>query len=115
MLGKAFQSAQIQIVGGDGQFFDRVMNAVSAGKSLDGFVNGSDTAKAALREYLEGARSLPEDLTRAVAGTNAEQLKDLSIAALLGQLIRSAPEARRPALQKLLDAARTLGVDGHHG
>ena len=57
------------IVGGDGAFFDRFVKAVSFGKSLDGAVGAAKPAVAG-KEYLEGDRSLPDDLKDVLANPN---------------------------------------------
>ncbi len=112
VLGKAFEHASIQIVGGDGQFFDKMVSAISGGKALDGFVNGSDTARAAFKEYLDGSRSLPEDLTTALGAASAGGLKDLTLAAVLTQFMAGGGKEKEVALRRLLETAKSLGVDG---
>jgi uncharacterized membrane protein YqiK len=44
ILGKALEHAKIDIVGGDGQFLDRIVNSVGMGKSIDAFLGESDIA-----------------------------------------------------------------------
>ncbi len=48
VMGEAFKSANIKIVGGDEAFFNRFTNAVSLGQSLDGFLSTSRVAQRAL-------------------------------------------------------------------
>jgi uncharacterized membrane protein YqiK len=48
ILGTALQHAKIDIVGGDGQFLDRIVNSVGMGKAVDSFLAESDTAQALL-------------------------------------------------------------------
>ena len=50
VMGKAFANAKIQIMGGDGQFFDRFVRAVSLGQSVEGALEHSDTLKNLLAE-----------------------------------------------------------------
>ena len=50
VLRAAFEHAKINIVGGDGQFFERFMRAVTVGQSIDGAVEQSDTLKAILSQ-----------------------------------------------------------------
>ena len=111
-LGKAFESADIDIIGGDGQFFDRIMNAVSYGKAVDGFVQGSDAAQGMLSEYAKGHRSLPADLkdvlTRPALGSG--DIQNLTISALLAKLMAGADGEKRGKLDKLIDTARELGL-----
>jgi uncharacterized membrane protein YqiK len=48
ILGTALQNAKIDIVGGDGQFLDRMVNSVGMGKAVDSFLSESETAQAVL-------------------------------------------------------------------
>jgi uncharacterized membrane protein YqiK len=48
ILGTALQNAKIDIVGGDGQFLDRVVNSVGMGKAVDSFLKESETAQAVM-------------------------------------------------------------------
>jgi uncharacterized membrane protein YqiK len=48
ILGAALGKANIDIVGGDGQFFDRIVNSIGMGKSIDSFLAESETARAVL-------------------------------------------------------------------
>lgn len=48
ILGTALQNAKIDIVGGDGQFLDRIVNSVGMGKAVDHFLGESETAQAVL-------------------------------------------------------------------
>lgn len=50
ILGEALKSAKIDIVGGDGQFLDRIVNSVGMGKAVDTFLAESDTAQALLEK-----------------------------------------------------------------
>jgi hypothetical protein len=51
ILGEALRNAKIDIVGGDGQFLDRVVNSIGLGKSIDSLVAESETAKAVLDRF----------------------------------------------------------------
>ncbi|MFU8806196.1 MAG: hypothetical protein ACNA8W_20460, partial [Bradymonadaceae bacterium] len=52
VMGEAFKSANIKIVGGDEAFFNRFTNAVSMGQSIDGFLSTSKVAQRALSRVL---------------------------------------------------------------
>ncbi len=115
VMGHAFDQARINIVGGDGAFFERFMNAVSLGQSVDGFVDNSGTAQKAFEGYLSGEKSLTDDVRDVLAGTSAESLKDLSITAVLGRLATGADEDTKEKLRRLANHARALGLDGSKG
>ena len=51
ILGEALRNAKIDIVGGDGQFLDRIVNSIGLGKSIDSLVAESETAKAVLEKF----------------------------------------------------------------
>jgi uncharacterized membrane protein YqiK len=51
ILGEALRTAKIDIVGGDGQFLDRIVNSIGLGKSIDSMVSESETARAVLDKF----------------------------------------------------------------
>jgi uncharacterized membrane protein YqiK len=51
ILGDALRTAKIDIVGGDGQFLDRIVNSIGLGKSIDSMVSESETARAVLDKF----------------------------------------------------------------
>lgn len=113
ILKEAFGHAKINIVGGDGQFFDRFIKAVSVGQSIDGALGNSDTLGTLLREYTSGKSSLPQDLKDILSrpALDAGTLQSLSISALLGKLMVGADDPIRKKIQVLIDQARELGID----
>jgi len=52
VMGEAFKTSNINIVGGDEAFFNRFTNAVSMGQAVDGFLANSDVARRALSRVL---------------------------------------------------------------
>jgi uncharacterized membrane protein YqiK len=111
VLGEAFKNAKIDIVGGDGAFFDRFVSAVSLGRSLDAAVDRSNTLQVVADEYLRQGRSLADDLKSVLARpTLAEDLKDLSIAGLLTRLATEADGEEKAKLAGLVEAAKKLGL-----
>jgi uncharacterized membrane protein YqiK len=112
VLAEAFKTAKIDIVGGDGQFFDRMINAISGGKSLDAYVDKSHVAQKLGHEYLEGEASLRGDIKDVLVNSNltSEDLKNLSVAGMITKLMAGSDDATRKKLQKLLNNAQTLGI-----
>ncbi|MEM9072355.1 MAG: hypothetical protein AAGE52_27865 [Myxococcota bacterium] len=113
VMAEAMGNANINIVGGDGAFFDRFVNAVSLGKSLDGALDHSDSLRTLLSDYLEGEGSLPGDLKEVLSrpALTAGAVRDLSIGAALTKFIANADGATRTKLQQLLAHAKELGLD----
>jgi uncharacterized membrane protein YqiK len=66
VMGKAFANAKIQIMGGDGAFFDRFVRAVSLGQSVEGALEQSDTLKNLLAEATRGGEAGSSSLSSLV-------------------------------------------------
>jgi uncharacterized membrane protein YqiK len=62
VMGTAMSAADIKIIGGDGQFFERFIKAVSLGQSIDAVTDESETLQAMFGEYLDGSKDLPGQL-----------------------------------------------------
>lgn len=112
VMAEAMGAAKINIVGGDGEFFDRFMKAVTLGQSADGLVNNSETARAVLGEYLSGEKSLPSDVVEVLSNPaiDSEGIKNLSISALLAQMMSGADDGTKSKLQQLAMQASKLGL-----
>ena len=114
VMAEAMSHADIKIVGGDGQFFDRFVSAVSLGSQIDGVVDSSEVMKKTLGDRLstKGGHNLIDDVKDIVraAGTSSESIKNLTVSGVLGNLMIKADHNTRAKLQALLDQARKLGV-----
>jgi hypothetical protein len=117
VLGEAFKNAKIDIVGGDGAFFDKFVSAVSMGKSVDGFVNKSNVTQTAMKSYLDGSRSLPDDVSNILSNprVGSADLQRLSITAFLTQMMTHASDPEKTKLNALLKAAEKLGIGAISG
>ncbi len=113
VLGAAMGAAKINIVGGDGQFFDQFIRAVSLGQALDGAVHNSDTAKTLMSGYLEGEKSLTDDIKEVLTrpAVDSESLKNLSVSAALHKVMGQVGEGQRGKMQDLLAQAKKLGLE----
>ena len=113
VLAVALEHAKIDIVGGDGAFFDRFVNAVGTAKTIDGTVDHSETLKKLLGEYLDGKKSLPADIKDVLSrpAVSADGVQKLTVSALLGDLMLSSDGAVKRKLQSLLQKAQELGLE----
>jgi len=66
VLAEAMGKARINIVGGDGQFFERFISAISLSQSVDGALEQSDTLRALVSELSGRADGSPDLLGRAL-------------------------------------------------
>ncbi len=108
VLAEAMKSADINIVGGDGEFFDRFVKAVGAGKSVDGFVDHSEVSQKLLGGYLDGSKSLPDDLKDILSsgGVTSGDVQNLSAANLMHKLAGNLSDGDKSTLMKLLQKAK---------
>ena len=120
VLATGLENADIDIVGGDSVFFDRLVTAIGLGKSVDGFVRHSDTAQALARPWLDGGSGFTDDLARVLGSVSTADVQNLTVSALLMKLMKTGG-ANAGRLQQLLDRAGELGLsdtplaalDGH--
>ncbi|MCO6697482.1 MULTISPECIES: flotillin family protein [Streptomyces] len=108
VLATGLESADINIVGGESVFFDRIVDSVSFGKGLDAFVTNSATAQRLGADWLDGTSSFTGDLTSVLSSVASGGLRDLSASALMGRLAKEGIPADRAG--ELLDRAREAGL-----
>jgi uncharacterized membrane protein YqiK len=101
VMAETMGNADIKIVGGDGQFFDRFVKAVSLGSSIDGVLDSSAAVRQAIGERLPGNGHGPGGAARSPEAT---------LAGVLGSLMGKADDTTRGKLKELLEQARRLGV-----
>ncbi|MBI3269431.1 MAG: flotillin family protein [Planctomycetes bacterium] len=116
ILSEAFKTAKIDIVGGDLSFFQNMIGAVSLGKSIDSFFNRSDSVRGFFQNYLSGDGNLVKDVRDILTKTSspAGGSERLTVGGLLGRLLESGDDARKEKVGKLLEAARSMGIEQTH-
>jgi uncharacterized membrane protein YqiK len=111
LIATGLENAKIDIVGGDSIFFDRLIGAISSGRSVDAFVDNSEHTRAMAGSWLDKENStFTSDLTGMLAGLGADGMRDLTLAGLLTQLIAGGGQ-HTGQLQGLLEAVRAQGLD----
>ncbi|MDX3453799.1 flotillin family protein [Streptomyces sp. ME02-8801-2C] len=109
VLATGLENADINIVGGESVFFDRLVNSIALGKSVDGFVQHSETAQALAGPWLDGSSSFTDDLSRVLGSVSTADVQNLTVSALLMKLMKTGG-ADSGALEQLLGKAGELGV-----
>jgi uncharacterized membrane protein YqiK len=114
IIGKALETAKIDIVGGDSEFFDKITGAITNGKSVDRWVNNSsvlgDVRDTFFNTDSGDFRSNMEKFTSQF-GITSEDVKNLSIAALLTKMADlSDVDAVTIQLGDMLEAAKSMGI-----
>lgn len=114
VVGQALQAARIDIVGGDGEFFDQITSAVKGGKAIDRFVYNSKVATDIKDTFFDGnAEYFRDQIKELIAQLNLDTdgVKDLSIAALIAKMMGLAStDDVRSQLTSLLSMAGTANV-----
>ena len=113
VVGEALKTANIDIVGGETEFFDRITNSITTGKVVDRMVDNSrvvgdvkETFFNGDPDYFKGQLSTwIEDF-----GVESEDLKNLSVSALLGKLVTDAKGEQRTKLIGMMGAAERFGL-----
>ena len=104
VLATALSEANINIMGGDGEFLRQFMSSITVGKSIDGLVNESETVKTLFKDHLNGDRNIMDDLGGVLAGaaTTSETMKNINMSKLLSTL-NNADDAQKSMLANLLN------------
>lgn len=110
VVGEALKSAKIDIVGGENDFFEKVVRAVGSGKSVDHLVENSRTLTGLKEALLDPKNGLRQQLRKWVgeSGLRPEDLKNLSVAAFLSQLMAGTKDS---AFRRALDSAKRLAQE----
>ena len=85
VLGESLKNANVQIVGGEGQIFDRIVGAIGVGRSIDATVGNSTALQTVLQDYLNGSRNLPDDLKDLLGKLSTADVANLAAAKALIQ------------------------------
>jgi len=104
VLGKAIGQAKIEIVGGDGEYFERFMRSLSLGKAIDGTIDSSQLLSRAFADHKAGKRDLVNDAKELIAAVGgADAVRDLSVAALMQKLVAEGKTGPAEALRRILE------------
>jgi uncharacterized membrane protein YqiK len=114
IIGQALQSAKIDIVGGETEFFDKITNAIASGKAVDRWIDNSHALTNVKDTFFNGDPDHFKARMEAFVqqfGIGSEDVKNLSIAALLNKMRGMSDGGSIAAeLAKLLGLAETLGL-----
>ncbi|MGI5504197.1 flotillin family protein [Lentzea sp. CA-135723] len=89
VLAAGLEKADIDIVGGDTMFFDKIANAITAGKQVDNFVGNSDVVQALGAKWMDGTSNFPEDLTKILSSFTTGDAQNIAAAIALTQMAKN--------------------------
>ncbi|MDX3657394.1 flotillin family protein [Streptomyces sp. ID05-26A] len=89
VLAAGLEKADIDIVGGDTMFFDRIASSITAGKQVDSFVGNSDVVQALGSKWMDGTSNFPEDLTKILSSFTTGDAQNIAAAIALTQMAKN--------------------------
>ena len=114
ILSQALQTANIDIIGGETTFFERVVNAVSTSKSIDRLVNHSQVLSDVKETFFNTDPDFfKSQLTQFITQfqLNTDDLKNLSVSAAVLKLVSNASSSdMKSQLYQLLAQAERSGI-----
>ena len=112
VLEEGLRNSNIDIIGGESMFFDRLMNSITTGKATDRMINNSEVLTDVKETFFDGSGDFKGKLQAFVDkfGVSSEDLKNLSAAALLTKLASQASGDDRSFLEGMLGKVQTLGL-----
>ena len=108
VIGEALKSANIDLVGGEQDFFNRVVSSVSQGKVVDRLVDNSQTITDVKNTFFNGD---PDHLKNKLAGwikasgLKSEDVKNLTISALLASMVSKTEDNSLRGLMRAAEKA----------
>ncbi|WP_405907707.1 flotillin family protein [Streptomyces sp. NBC_00828] len=109
VIATGLENADINIVGGESVFFDRLVSSIALGKGVDSFMQHSETAQALVKPWLDGTSNFTDDLSRVLGSVSTADVQNLTVSALLMKLMKTGG-AGAGQVQQLLDKAGELGL-----
>ena len=114
MIAESLREANIDIVGGDNKFFDSIVNSITAGKQVDRLVGESEVLTTVKDTFFTGDPALLQaEIKRYIDmfGIGSEDLKNLSVAALIGQMMGLTNDTNvLGRLQSMMGMANKAGI-----
>jgi hypothetical protein len=114
VVGEALKHAKIDIVGGENDFFEKIVRAVGHGKSVDRMVSNSETLTDIKNTFFNGDSDYFRSQLRQWIddfGINSEDVKNLTISALLGKLMASTSDTKMlSVMSSALALAKNQGL-----
>lgn len=113
VIREALKSANIDIVGGETMFFDKIIGAITQGKSVDRMVDNSDVLTDVKETLITGDPEYFEQQLKSLMGRfniTSEDLKNLSIAGAITKMSHEASGEDATILDKLMASVNKAGL-----
>jgi uncharacterized membrane protein YqiK len=113
VITQALKSAKIDIVGGETMFFEKIMGSITQGKAVDRLIDNSGALTDIKDTFFNGdpdyfRQQLKDFLSQFTF--SAEDLKNLTISALITKVMGSADESSKKTLKELFNMVQEAGL-----
>ncbi len=115
VIAEALKAANIDIVGGETMFFDKIIGSITQGKQVDKVVKNSEIISDIKNHFFDSSdgKSFKDQFASFIDqfGISSEDVRNLSISALIGRMMQeNSDEKTGSMLSSLNDIAKSLGV-----
>ncbi|MEN7551700.1 flotillin family protein [Rapidithrix thailandica] len=114
IMSEGLKAANIDIVGGDSMFFEKIIQSITSSKSVDRFVNHSQTVQEIKHNLLDSENgNMLENVKNMIAkfGLTSEDIRNLSVSALLLKLSSYTNDSKeKNMLENLMEHAKNTGL-----
>ncbi|WP_114783494.1 flotillin family protein [Botryobacter ruber] len=116
VIAEALKAAKIDIVGGETMFFDQIVGSITKGKQVDRLVSNSNVLESVKDTFFKadshGHVDFKANLQRFVNqfGMDTEDVRNLSVSALLLKMMQHADEHTLSTLKQLTTTATAMGI-----
>lgn len=114
LVAEGLKSAKIDIVGGENDFFEKIVRSVSGGKAVDRLVDNSNVLTDVTRTFFNGNPEYFQEKLGDFMGQfdlSSEDVKNLSVSALILRMMGLTDnEGVRRQLERMLESARETGI-----
>ena len=113
LIAEALKSARIDIIGGDNTFFDKLVSSITAGKSVDRMISNSEVLTDVKETFITGNSEETSAKIRDFVsqfGLSSEDIKNLSVSALIAKMTGMADKDQKPVLENLVSTIKAMGI-----
>jgi hypothetical protein len=114
VVGEALKSANIDIVGGEHDFFEKIVQSCIQGRTIDNLMKNSQTLTDVKNTFFTGDPDRFKDQMRSWIkdlGVSSEDVKNLTVAAALTKLMSSAGDGgTRSLIRRAQKVAKETGI-----
>ena len=106
VLGEAMSNANIDIVGGNGEFLEKFIGSLAVGKSIDGVAQKSKIVSKTIEGHMDGDENFINDLKEITAnlGAGSGSIQNLTVSAFLAKVMKSGNSEQQDLVKKLMSS-----------